>query len=197
MPAAGEQARFTRMSAIEAVAAGAYARETRGGKLHRETARIAGDRVLLSALARGDAAAVQAECKAQLFSAANHLAHVTRVSVVRGSAVVANATLNSDGKFVVAPARHTLRLAGRRLGTLLVSIQDVTGFVKLMHRRTLADVLVRGSSGQVRTSLPAAAHVRLPASGRVAIASRSYSVGSFGERGWGGEALTVWILKRA
>jgi hypothetical protein len=174
-----------------------YKRETRGSKLRGEADRIASDRILLSALAGGDVAAAQAEANAQLLSAANHFAHVTRIGVVRGGRVLVNATLNSDGTFVVAPARRDLRLHGRRLGTLLVSIQDVTGFVKLVHRQTGADVVARGAAGQVRSSLAAATQLRLPAAGSVWIAGRSYGVRSFGESGWGGEALTVWILEHA
>jgi hypothetical protein len=174
-----------------------YNRETRGSKLRGEADRIASDRILLSALARGDVAAAQAEADAQLLSAANHFAHVTRIGVVRGGRVLVNATLNSDGTFVVAPARRDLRLHGRRLGTLLVSIQDVTGFVKLVHRRTGAEVVVRGAGAQVRASLAAATHLRLPAAGHVRIAGRRYTVRSFHELGWGREALTVWILEHA
>jgi hypothetical protein len=174
-----------------------YERETKGFKLNRETDRIARDQVLLGALAGGERARAQAEARAQLLSPANHFEHVTRISVVRGGRVLVNATLNSDGAFVDAPATRELALHGRSLGTLLVSIQDVTGFVKLVHRRTGAEVLARGSSGQVRTSLPAAAHRALPAAGSVSIAGRRYTVRSFGEIGWGGEALTVWVLERA
>ena len=76
-----------------------------------------------------------------------------------------------------------------------MTIQDVTGFVKLMHRLVHVQALVRGASGRIRTSLPAATHVSLPASGRVTIASRSYLVRSFDEIGWGGEPLTVWVLE--
>jgi hypothetical protein len=109
--------------------------------------------------------------------------------------VLVNATVNSDGVYVVAPGTRILRLHGRLLGTLLVSIQDVTGFVKLVHDLTGAEVLVRGVSGHVRTSLSAATNVRLPASGQVAIAGRTYLVRSFVETGWGNEPLTVWILE--
>ena len=175
----------------------AYKRETGGSKLRREADRIARDGILLSALAGGDVAAAQAEADAQLRSAANHLDHVTRISVLRGGRVLVNATLNSDGRFVVAPARRDLRLRGRRVGTLLVSIQDVTGFVKLVHRRTRAEVVVRGAGGQVRASLAAATQLRLPAAGNVRIARRSYVVRSFRELGWGEEALTVWMLEHA
>jgi hypothetical protein len=179
------------------VAQRAYKRETRGSKLHRETERIARDPILLRALAQGDMRRAQAEARAQLLSGANHFKHVTRISVLRGRHAVVNATLNSDGVFVVAPSVRALALHGRSVGTLLVSIQDVTGFVKLVHRRTRADVVARGASGQVRTSLPAAAHAPLPDSGNATIAGRGYTVRAFRELGWGGEPLTVWILAPA
>jgi hypothetical protein len=190
------QARSTsRIDASVGVAEATYRAETLGRKLHSQLARIASDRVLLAALASGDDARAQAEAHAQLFSAANHFEHVTRISVVRGSRALVNATVNSDGIFVVAPGRRALTYRGRPLGTLLVSLQDVTGFVKLVHRRTHAQVLARGSSGRVRTSLPAARGVTLPASCRVTIAGHAYSVRTFHEIAWGGEALMVWILE--
>lgn len=173
-----------------------YRNEVEGGKPAQQVARIARDGVLLAALRRGDLAGAQAEADAQLRSVANHLAHVTRIAVVRGSREVVNATINANGVFVVAPERRVLRSGGRVLGTLLVSIQDVIGFAKLVHNLTLDEVVVRGASGQVRTSPGARAHLPLPSSGQVAIAGRRYLVRSFGEIGWGREPLTVWILER-
>jgi hypothetical protein len=191
---AGVSSARSGLAAAVLAAQRAYNRETKGSKLRQETARIAADAILLGALARGDVSGARAEAQAQLLSPSNHFDHVTRISVLRGSRVLVNATLNSDGAYVVAPARRELALHGRHEGTLMVSIQDVTGFVKLVHRRTGAEVVARGRSGQVRASLPAAARARLPASGAVRIAGRSYLVRSFGELGWGGEPLTVWIL---
>jgi hypothetical protein len=189
--------RPSHIDGIVNVAKATYYKETKGGKLFQQLGRIARDGILLDALSRGYLAGAQAEANAQLRSPVNHLAHVTRISVIRGSRVLVNATENSDGVYVVAPARRILRSHGRLLGTLLVSIQDVTGFVKLVHRLTGADVLVRGASGHVRTSLGAAADARLPSSGHVTIAGRGYFVRSFGEAGWGNEPLTVWILEGA
>jgi hypothetical protein len=171
-----------------------YHNETKGPKLFQQLGRIAGDGTLLAALSRGDLAGAQAEADAQLRSALNHVAHVTRISVLGRSRVLVNATINSDGVYVVAPGSRVLQSHGRVLGTLLVSIQDVVGFVKLVHDLTGAQVLVRGSSGQVRTSLRAAAGVSLPVTGSVTVAGRRYAVRSFRETGWGNEPLTVWIL---
>jgi hypothetical protein len=194
-PATAQVAR--RIDGIVYAAKATYRNETTGPKLFQELRRIARDGILLEALSRNDRAGAQAEADAQLRSHINHLAHVTRISVVRGSRVLVNATVNSDGAFVVAPGSRTLHLHGRTLGTLLVSLQDVTGFVKLVHRRTGAEVLVRGASGHVRTSLSAAAGVRLPSSGQVTISGRRYFARSFRETGWGAERLTAWILEGA
>jgi hypothetical protein len=184
----------SRIDGFVATAKEIYHNEVSGPKVNQQLTRIAGDSILLNALSRGDRAAAQAEADAQLRAPINHFAHVTRISVIRGSQVLVNATVNSDGVFVVAPGSRVLRWHGRVLATLLLSLQDVTGFVKLVHRRTGAEDLVRGASGHVRTSLAAAASVRLPMSGHITIVGRGYLVRSFPEIGWGDEPLTVWIL---
>jgi hypothetical protein len=179
------------------IAKSSYRAETKGRQLLRELSRIARDPILLNALNRDDVAGAQAEADAQLTSPGNHFAHVTRISVVRGSRVLVNATVNSDGVFVVAPGSRVLRLHGRLLGTLLVSIQDVTGYVKVVHDLTGADVVARGASGHIRASRGTPTGVHLPPSGQVTIAGLRYLVRSFREVGWGKEPLTVWILLRA
>jgi hypothetical protein len=86
---------------------------------------------------------------------------------------------------------------GRNLGTLQVSIQDEIGFVRLIHRHNPVDVVVRGlRGGQVETSLPAAARVRLPSSGTVTIAGRRYRVISFREIAWNNAPVAVSILEK-
>jgi hypothetical protein len=200
--AAAEIARArSRIEGVVQVARATYDNEVRGPKLAVELARIARDPILLGFLNRGDRAGAQAAAEAQLRGPIDHLAHVTRIGVVRGSRVLVNATVNADGVFVVAPGSRALTLHGHPLGTLLVSIQDVTGFVKLVHNLTGAEIVARGASGRVRTSLAPAANVRLPSSGRVTIAGRRYAVRSFREIAWGneplgGEPLTVWVLVR-
>ena len=192
--AASRAAAARSVDQVVAKAKAIYLNEVEGFKLSQQLTRIASDQILLAALARGDVAAAQAEANAQLRAPIEHYAHVTRIGVLQGSRVVVNATVNSDGVFVVAPGSRVLRWRGRVLGTLLVSLQDVTGFVKLVDHITGAEALVRGSSGNVRTSLPAAERVRLPASGSVTIAGRAYLVKSFTATGWGNETLTVWVL---
>lgn len=196
-PAVQARPRRSRIDRIVDVAKSSYHSETKGRQLLQQLGRIARDGVLLNALSRGDVAGAQAAGDAQLSRPGNHFDHVTRISVVRGSRVLVNATVNSDGVFVVAPGSRVLRSHGRLLGTLLVSIQDVTGYVKVVHDLTGADVVARGASGHVRRSRGAPTGGRLPPSGHVTLAGRKYSVRSFHEVGWGNEPLTIWILLRA
>lgn len=193
--------RSSRIDGILARAKETYISETEGRVVHEQLDRIARDSVLLNDLRGNDMAGAQAEANVQLRIPLNHFVHVTRIGVVRGSRLLVNATVNADGVFVIPPARRTLSSHGRSLGTLLVSIQDVTGYVKIVHDLTGATVVARGSSGRVRASLGAgaAANAHLPNSGHVTIAGRRYTVSSLHVTAWSNEAqakepLTVWIL---
>jgi hypothetical protein len=178
-----------------AIARHVYGNEVNGGRVHHDLQLIASDPALLEDLARGDLTGARAEAMNKMLS--NRLEHITRVSVVNGGRVLLNAVWNENGVFVVAPLKQSISFHGWGLGTLLVSVQDVVGYVKLVHKFTGAEVVVRGASGQVRSSLPAAAHAALPTSGHVQLDGRYYEVGSFGVKGWGGETLTVWLLRPA
>jgi hypothetical protein len=107
-----------------------------------------------------------------------------RLRVVRGGHVVGDV----GGRFVVAGAT--------RRG-MTISIQDAIGFVKLVHRMTGESVVVRGRPGHVAATSRALARASLPASGTAAVAGRTYRVMSFGEPGFAGERLHVWVLGRA
>jgi hypothetical protein len=178
-----------------ALARAVYANEINGGRVHADMRLLASDAALLEALARGDLVAAHAEAWRVMTS--NRQQHITRVGVVRGGHVLVNAVWNGNGTFVAAPLARAIALHGRSLGTLLVSVQDIIGYVKLTHKLTGDEIVVRGSSGQVRASLPAAARAALPGSGEVKIGATRYRVGSFHVAGWADEPLTVWVLQPA
>jgi hypothetical protein len=180
---------------VIAVAKHVYGKEINGGRAHSDLRFIAADQALLDELSRGELGAAQAEAYSRMTSVPTK--HITRVSVLGGRRTLINAVWNRNGSFVVAPLEQGLYLHGRRLGELLVSVQDVVGYVRLVHLYTGAQVVVRGASGQARTSLAAAGHVVLPGSGHVTIAGARYLVGSFSLQGWGGEPLTVSVLEPA
>jgi hypothetical protein len=117
--------------------------------------------------------------------------HAVAVRVTRRGRTLIHVGL----RFVVGGRVHALHNQnGKYLGQIEVSIQDVVGFIKLIHRLTYCEVVVQGSTGQAMTSLDAAAGLALPASGPVDVAGREYTVSSFTERGFAGEPLHIWIL---
>jgi hypothetical protein len=179
---------------LTCVARRRYAVEVNGGVAINTARRLGRDPALLRTLQSGSTAATRAYVRRQ-FPAVWYHWHVSRMRIVKGSATV----VETGVPFVVAPSRVTLRASGgRSLGALEVSIQDVIGFVRLMHRNYPVDVVVRGQGAtHVRSSLPAAAHANLPSRGAVRIAGRRYVVRSFQQKAWGGEPVTVWILKKA
>jgi hypothetical protein len=186
--AAAPQSKVDRMTAV---AKQRWKIERSGGVVRRQARRMSRDPELLRALRAGNRARLAAAVRR--LQATPH-AHISRLRVVRGAQVLADAGV----PFCVAPASRTLRdTAGRPIGRLEVSIQDVIGFVRLMHRNYPVNVVVRGNgAAHVRSSLAAATNAQLPASGDVRLAGRRYAVRSFGEQALGGEPVRVWILVR-
>jgi hypothetical protein len=172
-----------RADTLGGVARRIYQQEADGAVGHAAVRRIARDPALLSALRSDNAAALRAAALRQLFDPGKH---VVRLSVVRDGRPLTDV----GGAFVVAPAQLRLRDGD----VLMASMQDVVGYVKLVHRLTGAQVVVRGVPGHVESSLPAAARAALPAAGDATVAGHAYVVRSFHETGYGGERLDVWVL---
>jgi|SRR5689334_9016030 len=165
------------------------------GKLHR----LAGDATLRRLLASRNVGAMRSYVHRTYPRVWYHW-HVSCVRVLRGSRLLAEAGV----PFCVAPVQMNLRGAhGRYLGTLQVSIQDVIGYVRLMHRNYPVDVIVRGrGAAHVKTSLGhenagLVRHARLPNAGRTTIAGRRYNTRSFTATALGGEPVRIWILQHA
>ena len=120
--------------------------------------------------------------------------HIVRDRITRG-----RRTLIDDGlPFVIPGQRHPLRAPdGTYLGRLEVSIQDVIGLIKLFHRFTGAEIVVRGTAGHAKSSLAGLARLPLPSTGPLSLAGRTYYVSSFSRVGFAGEPLRLWILDPA
>jgi hypothetical protein len=161
-----------------------YSQERVGLAVHVAFRRIEHDGTLVRALRAGDLVTARVRADQLL------VGHVVRIRIRRGSRLLLDANPTS---FAVGGSVHSLRLHGRTLGQMEVSIQDVIGFIRLVHKYDGGDVVVRGSRGQARTSIGAVPR-RLPGSGCVSIAGRRYAVSSFSERGFAGEGLTIWVL---
>jgi hypothetical protein len=171
-----------------------YGEEVHGSAVHLEVRRVAADPAVRRMLQAGDVTGLRSYVDNR-FSAVWYHQHLSHLRIMRGSGVLVDVGV----PFVVAPATQTLRgTHGRALATLEVSIQDVVGYVRYMHRNFPVDVVARGQGvGHVKTSLPAAANVNLPARGTVTIAGRRYVVRSFHTRAMAAEPLTIWILAKA
>ncbi len=171
-----------RADTLAGVARRIYRQEAAGAVGHAAVKRLARDRALIAAMRGNQPAALRAAALRQLFNPGKH---VVRLRVLRGGRTLTDV----GGRFVVSPAR--VRVHG---DVIEASMQDVIGFVKLVHRLTGAQAVVRGAPGHAESSLAAAAETALAASGSATIAGRLYVVRSFREVGFGGEALQVWVL---
>ncbi len=157
--------------------------------IHADLRRIASDPVLLDSLSAGNLGSALAEANRQL------VRHVVQIRVLRGSRLLVDANPTSwdvGGSGVELHAPN-----GRRLGRLEITVQDVIGLVKLVHKLNAAEVVVRGASGRVRVSLPATKALTLSASGCTQVGTHSYVVSSFHQTSFSGEPLTVWVLTAA
>jgi hypothetical protein len=173
-----------RADTLAGVARRIYHQEAAGAVGHAAVRRLARDRALIAAMRGRRPAALRAAALRQLFDPGKH---VVRLRVVRGGRTLTDV----GGRFVVSPARLSVH------GDVIeASMQDVIGFVKLVHRLTGVEVVVRGAPGHAESSLPGATETALPASGDATIAGQRYVVRSFREVGFGGEALQVWVLTR-
>jgi hypothetical protein len=183
----------TAIDRLTAVAKQQYATEVHGGQAHATMRRVARDPALISALRSGDLTRVRAYVR-QEFDRVWYHWHVSRMRIYRGT----NMVIDVGVPFVVAPSQMTIKdSSGRSLGTLQVSIQDVIGFVRYMHRNYPVDVVAKGrGAAPVRTSLPAALTVQLPDSGTATVAGKRYQVRSFMQTALGNEPVKVWILQR-
>jgi hypothetical protein len=197
--AAPKQARRVNTANAAAARVDSLAREARqrwsieasGSVVHSTLRHVAADPTLRRTLQSGNTTALRDYVGRQFQSVWYHW-HVSRLRILRGGQVL----VDTGVPFVVAPAQQTMRgTNGHVIGTLEISIQDVIGYVRYLHRNAGIDVVVRGrGAGHVRSSLPAATNASLPRSGSVTLGGTRYAVRSFARTGLAGEPVTVWVL---
>ena len=162
--------------------------ESAGAATARVLRIVAHDRRFVAAVAADDPAALRARIV--------HFFRDPSLHVVRIRAVTAGGTLVNDvgGPYVLAPASATLPSDGRTVGTVTLSIQDDTGYIKLMHRLAGADVVLRTPAGPVPGSnlFPGAA--RIPDRGPVTFRGRRYEAFGFPATAFPSGSLHVSLL---
>jgi hypothetical protein len=182
-----QPAQLPQLATLAGVAQRIYVEESKGTVDQAPLRALERDSALVRAAAAGDAATAKAEA-GRLMAAASH---ITGIHILRGGRTLADVSL----PFVVGGKLRPLR--GAPGAQAEISIQDILGYVSLVHRVTGDEVVVRGSSGHAFASLAAATRAKLPSSGRTQVAGRTYQAISFMEPGWAGERLTVWLLQPA
>lgn len=103
-----------------------YERELASTGVRADQRQVEGYAPLLSALASGNRAAVQAAVTSLVYS---HT-HVVRLRVIQSGVVLADV----GGPYILAPVGGNLRFHGRSVGRYLLSVQDDLGYVKLETR---------------------------------------------------------------
>lgn len=170
-----------------------YRQEVHGGKAFGRLHQVGRDRTLRGLVRSGSAGALRSYL-ARMYPAVWYHWHVSRVRVLSGSRLVAEAGV----PFVLPGPTMTLGGPNGSPRTLQVSIQDEIGIVRYMSKNYPANVVIRGrGAGHVLTSLPAALGVQLPDSGTRTIGGVRYRVRSFAEVALDHEPVRVWVLRRA
>jgi hypothetical protein len=149
--ACGATAAQTRAATVGAIATRLYRVEAGGPSTRRVLRHVARDRRFVAAVADDDPVALRA--------AIVRFFRTPSLHVVRVRATTADGRLVGDvgGPFVLAPASTTVRAAdGRVVGRVTLSVQDDTGYMKLVRRFTGFGVVMRTATAEVPGSSPTA-----------------------------------------
>ncbi len=157
-PLCGHAPTDTVVNAISRVARLIYAGEV-GARARAQAYRVQHNQPLLRAVAARDPAATQLAIEGLLNE------HVVRLRVSAGGRLLSDV----GGPYVLGPVHAPLRLNGRQIGSVVLSIQDDEGYKRLARRLAGVDVLMYMGSRLVKNSLgPAPGAV--PSGGPIATA---------------------------
>ncbi len=189
--ACGTDAADTRLRTVGLVGRRLFAAEQASSSVQRSLGYAAADPAFRSAAASGDPVALRA---AIVGFFRNHSYHIVRVRLTKGAKVV----YDLGGPYVLAPAsRDVTGPDGRPAGRVTLSVQDDTGYIKLMHRFTGAAVQLRTAAGGVPGSTLAPGPATLPDHGRVSYAGAVYGVDSFTAVAFPSGPLRISLLLRS
>ncbi len=186
-PPCGAGATHAAALAAGLVAQRIYALELESPEVRSDRRQIESYGPLLSALARGERAAVAQAVTSLVYS---HT-HVVRLRVSGGGGVLADV----GGPYIIAPVSGTLRQGGRVLGHYVFSVQDDLGYVKLEHRFVGLPLILRTGSRRlpVEGTLAQSA-AALPDSGPVDYAGQRYEAFTVHARAFPDSALRATLL---
>ena len=186
----GADSEDTQVNTLERIANLIYVGE-RGPRTLSQVRRVQRNQALLQAVARRDPAATKRAAEVLL----HH--HLVRLRVSAGGKLL----YDLGGPFVLAPVHAPLRLHGRQIGSIVISIQDDEGYLRLTNRLVGLRVLMymRGAGGQprlVKNSLGPGAPplASVPASGSYSFHGASYRVFTVNAEAFPSGPLTIRVL---
>jgi hypothetical protein len=177
----------TVVNTLHRVASLIYAAET-GQRRSEEVLRVQRSAALLEAVARHDPLATEVAVDALLNQ------HIVRMRVTSSGQLLSDV----GGPYVLAPVTAPLRLNGRTIGDVELSIQDDEGYLRLTRRLAGMDVLMymNSSDGQpelVKNSLgPSPGTV--PASGNYTYRGHLFRVFTVAAQAFPSGPLTIRVL---
>ncbi len=182
----------TMVNTLRRVAQLIYAGETAGHATRVQLHRVQSNRPLLEAVARREPAAVERAIHTLL----HH--HIVRLRVSAGGQLLSDV----GGPYVLGPVTAPLRLGGHTIGTVVLSIQDDEGYLRLTRRLAGLDVLMYmnlgpGAPRLVKDSLgpmPGPALADVPASGAYRYQGRSFRVFTVRAAAFPSGPLTIRVL---
>jgi hypothetical protein len=191
VPLCGRTSQDTTIDTLERVADLIYAGEI-GPSAQKQIRRMQDDNTLLQAVAHRDPAAA----KLAIDEVLNE--HVVRMRVSAGGHLLSDV----GGPYVLGPVSAPLRLAGRTIGSVLLSIQDDEGYLRLARRLAGMDVLMYmdvtpGHLQLVKDSLgpaPGPALSAVPADGPFHYEGHSFRVFTVHAEAFPSGPLTIRVL---
>ncbi len=180
----------TEVAALKRVAELIYEGES-GPRTLTQIHRVQQYQPLLSAVAAHDVPAT----KVAVAELLHH--HLVRLRVSAAGKLL----YDDGGPFVLAPVHAELRSGGRKIGDIVLSIQDDEGYLRLTHRLAGLDVLMymRGSDGKprlVKNSLGPGVgpYSSVPASGPYSYRGKSFRVFTVEAIAFPSGPLTIRVL---
>ncbi len=181
-PLCGQTPQDTTVNTLTAVAKLIYAGEI-GQRAGAQVRRVQHDRALLNAVASRDPAAARTAIEALLNE------HIVRLRVNVDGKLLSDV----GGPFVLAPVEAPLRLGGRKVGDLVLSIQDDEGYLRLAHRLAGLDVLMYMGTRLVKNSLGPAPGAP-PADGSYSYRGHAFRVFTLHVRAFPSGPLRIQVL---
>jgi len=178
----GASSEETLVNTLSHIASLIYAGEA-GTRTLAQIRRVQRYQPLLAAVARRDPLAARTAIENLLTE------HIVRLRVYAGARLLSDV----GGPYVLAPVRAPLRLEGRTIGSLVLSIQDDEGYLRLARRLAGLKVLMYMGSQLVKNSLgPAPGAV--PANGSYVYRAQRFRVVTLNAEAFPSGPLTVRVL---